>query len=189
MVRLISCCILLLFAAGACAGLKNGGFEHGTVTNTCNVFDLGVGSNVITGWTVITGTVDWEGPPPCGWKAARGNNSIDLVGQVCVGGIQQTFDTIPGQRYHLSFDLAGNFGAPPVVKPLAVTVNGVVTNFLFDTTGKSQFNMGWVRKHITFVASGDTSTVTFVSDVTASGPPCNAGAAIDNVRLRRAHHP
>jgi choice-of-anchor C domain-containing protein len=154
--------------------------------NTCNVYDLPAGSNVITGWTVSVGTIDWEGPPPCGWPAFKGNNSIDLVGKFCIGGIQQTFDTIPGRHYRLSFRMAGNYGAPPVIKPLAVTINGVTTDFAFDTTGKNQFNMGWVRKVIPFVASGSTSTVSFVSDVSASGPPCDAGAVIDQVRLHHA---
>lgn len=191
MVRLLSCVILLAFAATASGRiLKNGNFERGSVANTCNVFDLPVGSNVITGWTVSVGTIDWESPPPCGWLAPPvvkgvGKNSIDLVGQACVGGIQQTFATTPGGSYTLVFSLAGNFGAPPVIKPLAVTINGVTTNFLFDTTGKSQFNMGWIRETIDFVASGGTSTVNFVSDVSASGPPCNAGAVIARVRVRR----
>ena len=192
MARLLSCVILLAFAATTSgARFQNGDFAQGSVPNTCNVFDLPAGSNVITGWTVSVGTIDWEGPPPCGWLAAKrqnaiGKNSIDLVGQACIGGIQQTFDTTPGTSYRLSFALAGNYGAPPAVKPLAVTVNGVTTNFLFDTTGKSAFNMGWVLKNIDFVASGSTSTVTFVSDVSASGPPCNAGAAIAHVRVRNA---
>ena len=188
MARLLSCVILLAFAATTSgAPFQNGRFDQGSVSNTCNVFDLPVGSNVITGWTVSVGTIDWESSPPCGWLASKNGrvpqNSIDLVGQFCVGGIQQTFDTTPGGNYRLSFALAGNYGAPPVIKPLAVTVNGVTTNFLFDTTGKSAFNMGWVIKNIVFVASGSTSTVNFVSDVTASGPPCNAGAVITKVRV------
>lgn len=194
MARLLSCVILLAFAATASgATFQNGNFDQGSVPNTCNVFDLPVGSNVITGWTVSVGTIDWESPPPCGWLARKGNNSIgkghnsiDLVGKFCVGGIQQTFDTTPGIQYRLSFALAGNYGAPPVIKPLAVTVNGVTTNFLFDTTGKSQFNMGWVRENIDFVPSGNTSTVSFVSDVSASGPPCDAGAVIAHVQVRHA---
>jgi len=190
MVRFLSCVILLAFAATASsAGFQNGSFAQGSVTNTCNVFDLPAGSNVITGWTVSVGTIDWESSPPCGWLASKNGrvpqNSIDLVGQLCVGGIQQTFDTTPGGSYRLVFYLAGNYGNPPVIKPLAVTVNGVTSNFTFDTTGKSQFNMGWVLRSIDFVASGSTSTVNFVSDVSASGPPCNAGAVIAKVKVRQ----
>lgn len=188
MARLFSCVILLAFAATASgAPFSNGNFQRGSVANTCNVFDLPVGSTVIKRWTVSVGTIDWESPPPCGWKSPnRGlKHSIDLVGQACVGGIQQTFDTTPGGRYRLVFFLAGNYGGPPVIKPLALTVNGVTTNFTFDTTGKSQFNMGWITERIEFVASGSTSTVNFVSDVSASGPPCNAGAVIAHVRVYR----
>ena len=73
MARLLSFVILLAFAATASgAKFQNGDFDQGSVPNTCNVFDLPVGSNVITGWTVSVGTIDWEGPPPCGWLAPGG---------------------------------------------------------------------------------------------------------------------
>ena len=189
MARVLSCVILLAFAASASgANFQNGNFEHGSVANTCNVFDIPAGSNVVTGWTVSVGTIDWESPPPCGWQVARGwfakDKSIDLVGTHCVGGIQQTFDTTPGGHYRLVFALAGNYGHAPVVKPLAVTVNGVTTHFTFDATGKSALNMGWIRETIDFVASGSSSTVNFVSDVSATGGFCDAGAVIAHVRVR-----
>lgn len=177
--------LLLEVVSGAAdaAAFQNGSFESGSVSNTCNVYNLGVGDTTITGWTVSVGNIDWEGPTPCGWQASNGSNSIDLVGDFFgVGGIQQTFDTIPGQAYQISFDLAGNYGGAPTIKPLAVTVNGVTTNFTFDTTGKSQFNMGWTRHTVNFVASGATSTLSFVSDTTGSGG-VNAGAVIDNVQV------
>ena len=127
------------------------------------------------------------GTPPsaCGWQPSQGNNSLDLVGASAggIGGIQQTFDTVPGVTYQVSFDLAGNYGAPPVIKPLAVTVNGATTNFTFDTTGRSGLNMGWTRQTLTFVAAGTSSTINFVSDVSAAGGTLNAGAALDNVAI------
>jgi len=59
MARLLTCVILLAFAATTSgAAFQNGKFDQGSVTNTCNVFDLPVGSNVITGWTVSVGTID-----------------------------------------------------------------------------------------------------------------------------------
>jgi len=85
--------------------------------------------------------------------------------------------------YQVLFDMAGNYGAPPTIKPLAVTINGVTTNFTFDTTGKSGLNMGWVTQSLTFVPVGTSSTINFVSDVSASGGTLNAGAALDNVRI------
>jgi hypothetical protein len=57
MARLLSCVILLAFAATTSgAAFQNGKFDQGSVPNTCNHFDLPVGSNVITGWTVSVGT-------------------------------------------------------------------------------------------------------------------------------------
>jgi len=161
---------------------QNGSFEG---TNPCNTFNIPVGSTLIPGWTVSVGNIDWESAPACGWQPSNGSNSLDLVGGGAggIGGISQTFDTIPGTTYQVSFDLAGNYGAGPVVKPLAVTINGVTTNFTFDTTGRSALNMGWTTHTLTFVASSTSSTINFVSDVSASGGTLNAGAALDNVRI------
>lgn len=129
----------LLCGVASGAPFQNGSFEVGT---PCNTFNVPVGSTIIAGWTVSVGNLDWLGAPPnCGWQASNGNNSLDMVGTGGIGGIQQTFDTVPGITYQVSFDLAGNYAAPPVVKPLAVTINGVTTNYTFDTTGKSLLNM------------------------------------------------
>jgi choice-of-anchor C domain-containing protein len=176
---------LLSCAGAAAAPFQNGSFELGGVA-PCNTFNVPIGSTLITGWTVSAGNIDWLGAPPaCGWQASNGVASLDMVGSGAggIGGIQQTFDTVPGVTYQVQFDMAGNFGAPPVVKPLAVTINGVTTNYTFDTTGRSQNNMGWVTQTITFVAAGPTSTINFVSDVSLSGGTLNAGAALDNVRI------
>lgn len=184
--------------AGLCMGVsawaapfQNGSFESGSVV-PCNTFNVAAGSTIITGWTVSAGNLDWLGSPPsCGWQPSQGAASLDMVGSVAggIGGIQQTFDTVPGTSYVLSFDMAGNTGAPPVVKPLAVTINGVTTNFTFDTTGRTGLAMGWVTQSIAFVATGTSSTVNFVSDVSAAGGTLNAGAALDNVRVGPASGP
>ncbi|MGC1818450.1 MAG: choice-of-anchor C family protein [Casimicrobiaceae bacterium] len=172
---------LVLCSVVQAAPFQNGSFESGSVPNTCNVYDLPIGSTTITGWTVIQGAIDWEGPSPCGWVASNGSNSIDLLGQGgSTGGIQQTFDTIPGSTYSVSFDLAGNYGGAPVVKPLTVTVASVTQSYTFDTTGKSATNMGWTRKSFTFTATSSSSTLAFVSNV---GFVSNAGAVIDNVTV------
>ena len=178
--------LLLLCGAASAAPFQNGSFERGPI-GPCNIFNIPAGSTLIPGWTVSVGNIDWEGDPPCGWVASNGRKSLDLVGDAAggIGGIQQTFDTVPGETYKVAFALAGNYGGLPVVKPLAVTVNGVTRNYTFDTTGKGQFNMGWTRITFKFVASSTTSTISFVSDTSALGGT-NAGAAIDNVVVNRA---
>lgn len=167
---------LSLATAAHAAPFQNGSFDVGAPATF--VFDIPAGSTLIPGWTVSVGTVDWI---TNNWVSSQGTSSLDLVGSFAVGGVAQTFDTVPGTTYVVAFDLAGNPGGPPVVKPLAVTVNGVTSNFTFDTTGRSGAAMGWTRHSITFTATGTSSTIAFVSDVTGTGT--NAGAALDNVTI------
>jgi choice-of-anchor C domain-containing protein len=179
--------LLLFLSCGVATALpfQNGSFESGTGV-PCNTFNIPAGDTRITGWTVSVGNIDWLGAPPaCGWQASQGIASLDMVGSAAggIGGIQQTFDTVPGQTYVVAFDLAGNFGAPPIIKPLAVTVDGVTTNFTFDTTGATNNNMGWVTRTVQFTATATSTTINFVSDVSPSGGTLNAGAALDNVRI------
>ena len=167
---------LSLATAAQAAPFQNGSFDVGAPATF--VFDIPAGSTQIPGWTVSVGTVDWI---TNNWVSSQGTSSLDLVGSFAVGGVAQTFDTVPGTTYVVAFDLAGNPGGPPVVKPLAVTVNGVTSNFTFDTTGRSGAAMGWTRQSITFTATATSSTIAFVSDVTGTGT--NAGAALDNVTV------
>ncbi|MBK7470168.1 MAG: choice-of-anchor C family protein [Betaproteobacteria bacterium] len=175
--------VSVLSGAAFAAPFQNGSFELGGI-GPCNTYDIPAGSTLITGWTVSVGNIDWEGPA-CGWQASDGGNSLDLVGQAAggIGGIEQTFDTIPGATYVVDFDLAGNYGGVPVIKPLAVTIDGVTTNYTFDTTGRGAFTMGWTTKSLNFTANSTSSTIRFESDVSAAGGSLNAGAALDNVRI------
>lgn len=189
MVRIVATmAIFALAQVVAAAPFQNGSFETGfpiTTPAPCFVI-LPNGSTNLTGWTVILGDIDWQSPA-CGVQSQTdGIASLDLVGDQSVGGIQQTFDTVPGQSYLVRFDLNGNFGAAPVVKPLRVTVAGVTQNYTFNTAGETLANVAsfWVTKSFTFVATGSSSTIAFVSDTTGLG--VNAGAVIDNVRISAA---
>jgi choice-of-anchor C domain-containing protein len=184
--RIAATFAMFVFAQSVCAApFQNGSFEAGFPISSpepCLV-TLPSGSTNLTGWTVILGNIDWVAPA-CGVQSQTdGIASVDLVGDQMVGGIQQTFDTEPGYVYEVRFDLNGNFGGPPVIKPLTVTVAGVVQNYSFDTTGENPGNSAsfWTTKVFTFVATGDSETITFVSDTTGQG--VNAGAVIDNVRI------
>jgi choice-of-anchor C domain-containing protein len=182
MVRLCAAAFLAALAGFAhAAPFQNGSFEAGGGCG--NVYD--VTGTTLAGWTVYTGNVDWESSLACGgWQPSDGNFSLDLVGQgFGFGGIQQTFDTVPGVTYQVSFDLAGNPGAGPTIKPLTVTVGSDVHSYTFDTTGKSGTAMGWTTQVFTFVATSSSATISFLSDVSAAGGTLNAGAALDNVRI------
>jgi len=177
--------LLCLFGAASAQNLIQNGHFNGPV-GACDTFNIPAGSTLIPGWTVTVGNVDWYTGPPCGWATRRraGPNSIDLVGDAAggIGGIQQSFGTVPGRSYLVMFDLAGNYGGdPPAVKPLQVKVAGVTKNYMFDTTGKGQFSMGWTHVKFAFVATSSMTTLEFVSDVSGFGGPDNAGAVIASV--------
>jgi choice-of-anchor C domain-containing protein len=187
--------ILLATAASAGPGggggananlIQNGGFEGGQA-NPCFIFDIPAGTGFTPGWTVSVGTIDWYGPPPCGWVGAgNSSHSIDLVGQFGTGGVQQTFPTSGvGRCYRVAFFLAGNYDTPQPIKPLDVYINGVLQHhFTFDTTGHDRFNLGWTPHWVKFIATSPMTTVNFVSN--DLGGALNAGAAIDNVTANRA---
>ncbi|MEO8753311.1 MAG: choice-of-anchor C family protein, partial [Casimicrobiaceae bacterium] len=183
MKRILSALFALMCAASASAApFQNGGFEIGG-SASCGAFDnLPAGSSVIPGWMVSVGNIDWAGP--CNWTSQEGSHSLDLIGgSTTIGGIQQTFDTVSGATYQVTFYLAGNPSPlfPPAIKPLQVTVDGTVYgNYTFDTSSTSSAAMGWVPKTFQFVASASTSTIDFRSAV---GSSSFAGAALDNVSI------
>jgi choice-of-anchor C domain-containing protein len=171
-------CWALVDAAGA-AGFHNGSFESATVNPDGSFVTLPVGNTEITGWTVVLGDIDYIGTF---WQASNGTRSLDLVGDQGQGGIAQTFSTVPGAVYKVSFDLAGNPGGPPTIKPLTVSVAGVTNNYTFDITGHSNGSMGYTTHSFEFAATGTTATLQFSSN---TGSDCCWGAVLDNVVVSR----
>jgi choice-of-anchor C domain-containing protein len=141
--------------------LNNAGFEGG-----------------YTGWTFQD--VDL-GPF---WNASEGRNSVDLNG-FNPGSVSQSFSTIPGVLYTVTFDLAGNPGNPQGVKTLDVSAASDLTHYSFSTSGKSGTNMGWTPQTFSFTATGATTTLMFKSTYVGNGlfPDAAQGPAIDNVRI------
>ncbi len=97
------------------------------------------------------------------------------------GGIAQTFATVPGQRYRVTFDLAGNPNRAPIMKPMRITAAGQSADFTFDATGKSGRDMGWLPTASVFSAVADSTTLEFTC-LTVS-PQTGYGAAIDRVAV------
>ena len=171
---------LLSAAAAHAAPFQNGSIESGTLVNTASFDELHIGSTAITGWTVLgPAGVDYIENY---WVSADGLRSLDLVG--CdragggQGGVEQTFDTVPGAIYQVTFSMAGNFGNTPAIKSLLVSAAGQSAAHTFDTTGKSSVAMGWESRYFTFAATSTSTTLRFEN--TSNGSTC-AGAAIDNV--------
>jgi choice-of-anchor C domain-containing protein len=159
--------------------IVNGSFEDGP--DVGNFLPLDVGATDIRGWTVTRGQIDYIGPD--GWKAADGKRSLDLHGSPGFGGIKQSIKTKKGQRYRITFSMAGNFDDPEKrepVKLMCVRAAGKKEAFSFDTTGKTADNMGWVTKTWEFEAIDDETAIEFHTLETDAD---KWGPALDNVRV------
>ena len=136
----------------------NGSFEDGVPTGSWK--PLNTSSSDITGWTVVSGRVDYIGTY---WQASAGVRSIDLDGTPGPGALAQSFATTAGSKYRVSFDLAGNPEGPPRLKLLAVVVAGQTHTFTFDISGHSKTSMGWTTQTFSFQANAPQSTLEFKS--------------------------
>jgi choice-of-anchor C domain-containing protein len=162
--------------AARAAFFTNGSFEQGP--HSGGWYDtLYAGSTAITGWTVGGHSVDWIGTY---WQAADGNRSIDLNG-LGPGWISQTFDTVSGQEYTVSFAMAGNPDGLNDVKVQLAFAGADWGMFWFNAADNTHANMGWETKSFSFVALDSQTTLTF-----ASATPGFYGPALDNVSVTPA---
>jgi choice-of-anchor C domain-containing protein len=163
----------------------NGSFEFRRVGQpNAGIEVLATGSDVLTGWNVVTPddskavqthTVDWIGPQR--WTASHGKCCLDLD-----GGIRQLVPTKAGQRYVVTFDLAGNPEAGGMVQHLGVIIDEQTHLFEFDSTGKSKNDLGWASKQIAFTANRERTSLTFLNTRPNAQ---SAGVALDNVVVRK----
>ena len=161
------------------APFQNGSFELGPVAPpTGNFLTYASGATAITGWTVTGAGVNLYVRY---WQPSDGSRFLDLSAEDA-GGVEQTFDTVAGRVYRVSFDLAGNPGGPPNCpggpdRSVQVqTTGGNAATYTFDTTGRAAYNMGWTGQTYTFTATGSSTLLSF-----ASLNPIPCGPALDNV--------
>jgi choice-of-anchor C domain-containing protein len=179
-VALVASAFMAAIPGSAWANItQNGSFETGsTDPESCpwHFLRLSTTSTVITGWTVVSGEIDYIGPS-C-WPASDGSRSLDLSGYY-PGGIKQDLTTVAGTTYLVEFDMAGNPAGVgvPSGKTLTVSAGSASQTFTFNTAGKTLTDMGWTNKSWTFVADAGTTTLTFMTQDYDYGP------ALDNVRV------
>ena len=172
--------IAMLPSTANAAQFVNGSFEAGTPAGSFTTVSGGDNSSV-TGWAATGNSVDYIGNY---WTAQDGLRSIDLNGGA-QGGIQQTFDTLAGVQYNVTFWLAGNPDGSPVTKSVLVGATGATDGlFSFDSTGASKSNMGWSKYTYNFLATGTSTTLSFASQNAGA-----YGAALDNVAVAAVHEP
>jgi choice-of-anchor C domain-containing protein len=179
--KLTACLLALLLAFAASARVEeknllvNGSFEDGPDPE--NFKSLDEDATDIKGWVVSRGQIDYIGTH---WKSADGNRSLDLAGSPGFGAVKQTFDTTKGQKYRVTFSLAGNPAGVEPVKKLGVKAAGKKEFFEFDTTGKSVDDMGWVTKTWEFTAEEAKTTLEFFNPMVVDH---STGPALDNVSV------
>lgn len=169
-------------AAQAANLVVNGGFNNGgTVSAPGGGFaTLGVGSGLLTGWSVDAGNIDWiKGY----WQSADGDGySVDMNGST-PGKISQTIATVAGKAYTLSFSMSGNPDAFRSLARVAVVGAGgsTIGSATYSLTGaNTKANMLWEDRSFGFVANSSSTVISFTSGTTSE---CCYGAAIDNVSV------
>jgi choice-of-anchor C domain-containing protein len=156
--------------------LVNGSFEDGP-EGLGNFQTRQPGDKAVKGWEVTRASIDLVGNY---WPAADGNRSLDLHGSPGLGGIKQTFATVPGKRYKVTFQMAGNPEGTVPKKRMGVAAAGSTGDFEFDATGKTVKAMGWVKKTWRFTATEKQTTLEFY---TLMKEDESCGPALDDVSV------
>lgn len=154
--------------------IVNGSFESGNydAPGYVRVFP---GDQRINGWVVGGMGVDWhvatanpaQNPNFTGphfGPAADGSLVIDLNldgGGTGTGTIQQTFLTVPGHTYHVSFRMAAsNFFLNPRAVVVQLLNGQSVSNYTFQTFASPQYGMVWSTIEFSFVAGLESNETT-----------------------------
>lgn len=128
-------------------------------------------------WTVTAGSVDLSTNRL--WQTPEGRQNLDLDGDTN-GTIATTIPVRPLVTYRISYDLAGNPAAAPLIKTGEVRVNGrTVQRFAFDTRLTSLSRMGFsARTAYVFSLAGHLRL-----EFASTTAPAGYGPVLDDVRV------
>jgi len=173
--------------------LVNGGFETPTVLGQPNVayFNVPAGSPLITGWTIVQGNVDLTHTccygPGINTTNPSSVQAVDLVGDTrnaafAFGGLSQSFATVVGQEYRLSFAYSHNNGtfSPDYAVQVTVADANAPAGIVLSVEKSQAFNqLGWLLFSQTFIANSDSMLLKFINTRGAF----NAGIYLDDVSV------
>jgi len=173
--------------------VQNGSFELGTYVPPNSFIALNAGDTTsITGWTVLGGATLYSVDYLDGyWQASDGSRSLDLQGSTNPpGGVSQNLNTVLGQVYRVTFDMAGNpghhlgYGPGPDIMTMDVSVTGTPTpfSFSFDASSTTFASMGYVQQYFDFMATSAVTTLAFLS-TTSTANNAGFGPVLDNVSV------
>ncbi len=170
----------LIIASSASAQVVNGGFEAPVISNPCCST---VPPSALPGWTIGSGNVNVVNGTfgsSAGNLAYEGSQYLDLVGEGGVGSISQSFATVAGQVYSLTFAFSHNLfsGTPAASASFSV---GDLASAISHSSG-STANLDWQLFVGNFTALGATSTLSF-TNLTGGR---NEGVFLDAVSVQTA---
>ncbi|OPL17255.1 MAG: hypothetical protein AVO38_05495 [delta proteobacterium ML8_D] len=143
---------------------------------------VGAGGTVGNSMIVTGGEVDWIGTY---WQASDGTHSLDMSGSQLGTIAEVNLNTIIGNLYEVSFDMAGNPVGPPELKNMYASINPPleVYAFSFDTSSTNVSDMGWISNSFQFTAESMITTLLFGDlSINLNNPLNNFyGAALDNI--------
>jgi Protein of unknown function (DUF642) len=170
--------------------LINGRFDAGPDPGRAKIIPATIGPY---GWSVVKGNVEystnlWECPQdalsqhPAG-SHARACYVIDLDEAKSFGAIRQSFATMAGHRYLVSFELGGNPTKGPAEKKMMVQAAGQSSDHFTVATpiDKHSRNPRWARKQWQFTAVAPITTLTFLSLDTEYG---DGGPMLTDISVR-----
>lgn len=164
-------------ASGARANLiLDPGFESPVITfnwyenyGTYNGDSQYGGASFDPNWVITSNNVDIVSSLTAGGNAPaiEGTQYLDLVGRGTTGGVQQTFATVIGASYQLSFAYGNNPWSTNTASA-SVTVYDTSGNILLDYVThntSTTTNLDWLSYSNTFIATSATTTLSFATTV------------------------
>ena len=177
--------ILLISPWASAEQLSNGNFDKETVPGYYQT--IGLGSSVkIAPWVVTKGNIDIVSKDL--WVAHTNPNSIDLLGtDVRVGEVSQTFTTIPGNSYRVTFAMSGSPGQTKLKRIIEVMVSSsnMSSPLLFTHNPQkteTKENLRWTLHSFNFVAK-DTQSTIMLAGYLEGKPSSSYGPLLDSVSV------
>ena len=200
--KIVVAAALLVSASAASATniIMNGGFENPPIADPCCTTIPGNGT--VDYWNVVSGNVNvvngYYGSQgvdmnPAANLAKEGVQYLDLIGEGGVGSISQSFDTVLGQLYTLTFSYSHNLfggsadGAPPFEANYSVgnSSGQLLRGMITHSTG-SPSNLDWKTGTGSFVGTGTSEILNFTNTSPTMG---NAGILLDEVSVSAVPEP
>jgi choice-of-anchor C domain-containing protein len=161
-------------AAATTGPVFHDGFESPAVSGQFQRYPAGTR---LGRWTVTRGDVDLATTRL--WQVSEGRQNLDLDG-AANGAVTTTFPVKALTTYRISYALAGNPAAAPLLKTGEVLVNGrTAQRFSFDTGQTSLSRMDFGRRALYVFSLTGQMSLEFASTTA----PAGWGPVLDDVRV------